>query len=121
MMDTHNTKKTGKAAEKKACEHLQANGLILVESNFFCSLGEIDLIMRDGEDLVFVEVRSRHRHIDDALESVDLYKQNKLVKVATFYLQKKQLYDKINCRFDIIAINDSKIEWIRDAFYADNF
>lgn len=120
MMDIRNTKTIGNHAELKACEYLIANGLKLIERNFHCALGEIDLIMRDNNDIVFVEVRSRRNDID-ALESIDQYKQNKLVKTAMFYLQKHKITDKANCRFDVIAINSQHLEWIKDAFFADNF
>lgn len=120
MIDTYRNKKIGTLAEKKACEFLQTNGLKFLESNFNCSLGEIDLIMQDGETIVFVEIR-HNKHISQALESVDTYKQSKIIKAATFYLQKKQWQDKFYCRFDVIGISETELEWIKDAFYADNF
>lgn len=121
MMDTRNTKKKGHAAENKACTFLQDKGLTIVERNYSCAPGEIDLIMQDGEDLVFVEVRSRNTTIAEALESIDGYKQAKIVRVASFYLQEKNWYDKVNCRFDVLAVTDTQMEWIKNAFFADNF
>lgn len=120
-----NTRKFGSVAEDLACNYLQANGLLLVERNFYCRLGEIDLIMRDRDDIVFVEVRSRKHHLADSdlnpIDSIDLYKQKKIVNSATFFLQKKRWLDKVNCRFDVIGIHNSQLEWIKNAFYADNF
>lgn len=121
MMDTLNTRKIGNNAETLACDYLQKNGLQLVDRNFFCSLGEIDLIMRDGEYLVFVEVRSRGKNDGNVFESVDQCKQTKIIKAATFYLQKKRLFDRVDCRFDVIGIHDGHIEWLKDAFSADYY
>lgn len=120
MMDTFKNKKIGALAESKACDHLQSNGLKLIEKNFHCCLGEVDLIMQDGEDIVFVEVR-HNKQITHAIESIDHYKQSKIIKAATFYLQKKQLYDKVQARFDVVAVTDNELEWIKDAFHADNY
>jgi putative endonuclease len=120
-MEVLNTKKIGNIAEDQACDYLQKHGLILITRNFRCALGEIDLIMRDQEDIVFIEVRSQHKNFSDAFESVDHHKQTKLVKAATFYLQKEKLFDKINCRFDVIGIHNNNLEWIKDAFFIDHF
>jgi putative endonuclease len=119
MMDTFKNKKIGALSETKACEHLQANGLKLIERNFNCCLGEIDIIMQDGDEIVFVEVR-HNKHIAHAIESIDHYKQSKIIKAATFFLQKKQWYDKVHCRFDVVAVTDNDLEWIKDAFHTDN-
>jgi putative endonuclease len=119
-MDTLNLKKIGNQAENHACEYLQKKGLRLIERNYFCALGEIDLIMQDNDEIVFVEVRSRNQY-GDALESIDEYKQAKLIKTAMYYLQKTKQYDKVNCRFDVIGINNNQLEWIKNAFSADYF
>ncbi len=109
---------TGQRAEAIACRYLQKHGLKLVEKNYRCRLGEIDLIMRDGEDLVFVEVRYRKtRAFGGAAASVDRTKRNKLIATATHYLQAKD--SRRNARFDIIAIEAGEaIEWIPNAFDA---
>ncbi len=110
--------KTGQQAEAIACRYLQANGLKLVEKNYRCRFGEIDLIMRDGQDLVFVEVRYRRtRAFGGAAASVDQTKRSKLITTATHYLQAKD--SRRNARFDIIAIEaGDAIEWIPNAFDA---
>lgn len=115
----------GKQVELKACEFLQTNGLHLLQQNYQCFFGEIDLIMQDQDDIVFVEVRSRFR-IDygNALESINQYKINKLIKTAKHFLQMKKWLDKKNSRFDIVVVHpiDGKIqlEWIKNAFTVDN-
>ena len=79
----------GRYAEEQVCQYLQRQGLQLVESNYTCRCGEIDLIMRDQDCFVFVEVRARAGHsFRDSLESVDYQKQHKVIRAATYYLQK---------------------------------
>lgn len=125
MMDT-SKQAIGKKAEQQANDFLQAHGLTLVEANFRTRFGEIDLIMQDQADIVFVEVRTRNR-IDygSALESVSQSKQKKIIKTALSYLQQKKQLDKIGCRFDVIAIDNlnpiKPIEWIKNAFSVDYY
>ena len=109
----------GARAEDLALDYLQAQGLTLVARNFRCRTGELDLIMRDGEQLVFVEVRSRrYSSYGVPAESVTRTKQQKLLRAAAFYLQRQRL--DLPCRFDVVAIlqpgGESQIDWIRDAF-----
>ena len=109
----------GIAAEDFALRYLEARGLQLVTRNFRCRGGELDLIMRDGEHLVFVEVRSRRSsQFGTPAESVTCSKQQKLLRTAAIYLQRQQL--DLPCRFDVVAIlqtaPEPQIEWIRDAF-----
>lgn len=80
-------------------------------------MGEIDLIMKDGEELVFVEVRYRHRNTHGiSAETVTYTKQKRLLRTAKAYLQKRNLFDKIPCRFDVIAIDGQQTRWIKNAF-----
>lgn len=109
----------GTAAETLACRYLEARGLTLVTRNFRCRSGELDLIMRDREQLVFVEVRSRrHARYGTPAESVTRVKQQRLLRAAAFYLQRQHL--DLPCRFDVVAIlhaeGEPRMEWIRDAF-----
>jgi putative endonuclease len=115
-MARHNAQ--GSAAEEQAMHHLQRRGLRLVQRNFRTSRGEIDLIMREGKTLVFVEVRYRHsHHYGSALESVTPDKQQRLIATASSYLQQRKL--DLPCRFDVIGVSgpqQERIEWVRDAF-----
>ncbi len=111
----------GKQAEQKACQFLQSQGLELLEQNYRCFQGEIDLIMQDKHSIVFVEVRWRSRvDYGTALESVNTRKQNKLIKAAAHFLQKKKWLYQVNSRFDIIGIHflsgKSEFEWVKNAF-----
>lgn len=109
----------GSEAEKIAEKYLQQQGLKLVTRNFRCFRGEIDLIMREEQVLVFIEVRSRNNaKFGSAVESVNTSKKIKILKTAQFYLQQKRLWDKISCRFDLIAFgnNFSEVTWLKDIF-----
>ena len=121
-MTQKSTREFGKEKEEQACTYLLQRGLTVEEKNYQCKTGEIDLIMRDKEYWVFTEVRYRNRKdYGGGLASVDKWKQKKLIKTATFFLQKHKLYDKVPCRFDVVAISgtgtDTKFEWIKDAFW----
>lgn len=111
-------KKIGQVAETYARAYLEKKGLIWVCSNYVCPMGEIDLIMRDQEMLVFVEVRYRRRsHYGETLETVEWRKQSRLIKAAWHYLLDIQAIDKVNGRFDVIGFTaDEKIDWIQNAF-----
>lgn len=109
----------GAQAEHLACLYLQQQGLKLLEKNYRCRMGEIDLVMQQGDSLIFVEVRQRsNTRFGGALSSVTLKKQGKLRLAALHYLQHNA--PRANARFDVIAvqgdITQQQIEWIRDAF-----
>jgi putative endonuclease len=125
-MDVPSKKELGTQAEDCACRYLVKKGLQLITRNYLCKRGEIDLIMRDKDEIVFVEVRTRkNSHYHLALESIDRYKQKKIIAAATHYLCATNRFEKVNCRFDVIGISyaqtKASIEWIKDAFSADNF
>ena len=114
-------RKKGEDKEKLAETFLQQRGLTLVTRNFLCKVGEIDLIMRDGNVCVFVEVRYRSNSaFGSPSETVNYTKQKKIVRTAQLYLQQNATYNELPCRFDVVAISgkDNHIEWIADAFYA---
>ena len=113
----------GALAESEACDFLEKHGLTLIEKNFFVlnaqgkKIGEIDIIMRDKEFLVFIEVKKRGRKdYGDALEMISKQKQSRLIRTAIHYLLRNYSYDKEYCRFDVIGISKDKIEWIKNAF-----
>jgi len=105
--------------ETAAARYLQAAGLTIAARNYRGRRGEIDLIARDGDTLVFVEVRYRRSsRFGSAGASVDARKQQKLLATAHGYLQQHKL--DCPCRFDVIAIDGDmqNIQWIKDAFGA---
>jgi putative endonuclease len=104
----------GRTWEQVACKHLEQHGLTLVEANFTCKGGEIDLIMRDGASFVFVEVRQRaDRTHGGAAASITPVKQARLVCAAQVYLMR---YPQLPpCRFDVVAIDGDQLDWLRNA------
>lgn len=107
--------------ESVALKYLKTKKLIKIKRNFNCKLGEIDLIMQDQQNLVFVEVK--YRKNDDwvsASESVTLSKQRKIIKAAQYFLLQNKKYKDWNCRFDVVSIQGEKdnaeIDWIKNAF-----
>lgn len=108
----------GQISETTAAAYLQKKGLTLTAKNFRCPCGEIDLIMKDQDYLVFVEVRFRkNQHYGNSIETISQHKQSRLTRTALYYLQQHSLLDKVNCRFDVLGLDaDEKITWIRNAF-----
>jgi putative endonuclease len=113
----------GRSAEAWACEQLTRRGLRLVARNYRCKGGELDLIMRERDVLVFVEVRYRRSdRYGSGEETVGRRKQAKLVTAALHFLQTTGRSDTA-CRFDVVSISDNAdgepdMRWIRDAFQA---
>lgn len=113
---------TGKFTEQFAKQYLQQNNLQCITENMHCRQGEIDLIMQDGETLVFVEVKYRkNNHFGGALAAVSASKQKKIKHSAAFYLHKMNLNEyNTPCRFDIVAlegdINQPHVTWLKNAF-----
>jgi putative endonuclease len=113
----------GRWAESVARDFLEAEGLEPVCENYRWCRGEIDLIMRDGETVVFVEVRYRKAdRFGSGAETVTLVKQHRVIATARHYLQHTADMESHPCRFDVVAISNGartpKVEWIRDAFEA---
>lgn len=104
---------TGYKAEENALSFLIRQGLTTIERNFRCRFGEIDLIMRDGEVLVFVEVRKRkNRFFGGALASISTVKQRRLVSTARFYLSRMTFLP--SCRFDVVAFDGNECQWLKN-------
>ena len=108
----------GSDAEQAAVSYLQRQHLVLVAQNYRCRFGEIDLIMRDGTTLVFIEVRQRaNDRFGGAAASITAAKQTKLLRTALHYLS--GLNSEPSCRFDALLLsgnNGQEIEWIKNAF-----
>lgn len=106
----------GRAAEDLAARYLEGQGLAIVERNWRCRAGEIDLVARDGATLVFVEVRLRtSAAFGGAPASIDAHKQRRILAAARQYLGGRD----VPCRCDVIVLDrldPARIEWIRDAF-----
>jgi len=112
--------RTGKKGEDIAVAYLKSKGYRIVERNYKCLFGEIDIVARDGDMLVFVEVKSRKsEEFGDPQVAVGLEKQKKMSKISLKYLEDKHLYPS-DARFDVVAIKmlpaGSTIELIQNAF-----
>jgi putative endonuclease len=114
---------TGELGEQRALDYLSEHGLTLVEKNYRCLFGEIDLIMRDQNCLVFVEVKRRkHNRYGSPLEMVSVKKQEKLRRTAQHYINQHKLSQQQQAmRFDVIGIvadatHETSVDWIQNAF-----
>lgn len=113
--------KKGAKAEQEAKHFLLKQGLRFIDANYRCKWGEIDLIMADGDSLVFLEVRLRNnKHFGSGADSITRNKQAKLLRTAQHYLQ-AQGQAEATCRFDVISAeqdndNNYHFQWIRNAF-----
>ena len=110
----------GKSAEKTAVKLLRKNGYKIIETNYRCKQGEIDVVARHGKYLVFCEVKARrNKNYGTALEGVTPTKMNRIRRAAEHYRTKKNLLD-LDCRFDVLTIDESdegvRIELIPNAF-----
>ncbi|PCJ25104.1 MAG: YraN family protein [SAR86 cluster bacterium] len=119
------TRRFGKRQELLAENFLYRKGFKLIQRNYLCRLGEIDLIMIDKHrQLVFVEVRYRSQALfGSALDSITREKQRKIRTCATHFLMTHKKFNQLACRFDVIAISPSSkttspiIKWIKNAFF----
>ncbi len=116
MQDRKNTRTTGTAYERAAGCYLEQLGYEIVQYNFRCRGGEIDIVARDGQTLVFCEVKYRFNgRKGNPLEAVDERKQRRLFLSAMYYTARHGEQDS-PCRFDVIGIEGTKIVHIKDAF-----
>lgn len=116
------SQKIGFAAEDNARIYLHSQGLKWIESNYRCRWGEIDLIMRDEQSLIFVEVRSRSSFSHGgAAASITYSKRQKLLKTASHYLVNRKIRDNHPARFDVFVFEGKTAQpnWIKNAFGLD--
>ena len=112
---SHKTRDIGQAGELQATNYLLEQGLTLLDTNYRRPFGEIDLIMQDKHILVFVEVRVRSSaKFGGAVSSVVTIKQRRLTLAALSYL--KRFAHPPECRFDVVAIDDGELKWIKNGF-----
>lgn len=116
-MAAENKRKTGREKEELAEEYLRQQGYEILDMNFYGRFGEIDVIARDGETLVFAEVKYRKsERFGNSLEAVDTRKQKKICQTALYYLARHHISDSVPCRFDVIGITGEDITHIKNAF-----
>ncbi|HSO81418.1 YraN family protein [Thiocapsa sp.] len=117
---TVGTRDVGDTKERLAEDYLKRRHLQPIARNHRCRFGEIDLVMRDGATLVFVEVRYRRsERFGTPAETVDRRKQQRLTAAASHYLQAHPTM--LPCRFDVVAVSgEDRIEWIKNAFSVES-
>ena len=112
-----NKRNIGSRYEQKAAQYLEEQGYRILERNYRCKLGEIDLIARDGAYLAFVEVKYRmDARAGYGLEAVDVRKQRRIIRAASWYLYEKHAGEEQPCRFDVVSFLGEEITLVRDAF-----
>ena len=127
LSSANKTKQIGTATENIACQHLKNNGLTLITKNFSHRMGEVDLIMKDKNVIVFIEVRYRkNTNYGYPEETVTFKKQKKIKSTALLFIAKNPEYKNTQPRFDVVAMmpngsdsskNDNiAINWIKNAF-----
>ncbi|MCK8516280.1 YraN family protein [Methylonatrum kenyense] len=119
MSDGQSKRRRGRSAERTARRFLEKAGMRLLDENWQARCGELDLVMQDGETLVFVEVRYRGAGAwADGAASIDSRKQARVIRAAQLWLQRHGNPDR-PCRFDVISLGrTAEPDWIRNAFGA---
>lgn len=112
-----NRRRIGDIYEKKAAEYLNGLGYRILERNFRCKLGEIDLIAEEAGVLVFLEVKYRKSsQYGTPAEAVTPAKQRKICRAADFYRMSRRISESRECRFDVVSILGERIQLYKDAF-----
>lgn len=113
-----NTHEKGSASERAAGYYLEQKGYRILQYNYRCRIGEIDIIAEDGEAIVFCEVKYRRtKRYGEPLEAVGTAKQKKIARCAQYFLMEHQIWDH-ECRFDVVGVSPDGIEHIENAFYS---
>jgi len=112
-----NKRTVGTSYERLAGAYLEQQGYEILEYNFRCRMGEIDIVAKDSAYLVFVEVKYRSsERIGNPLEAVDIRKQRVISKVASYYCLTHGYGEVTPCRFDVVAISGEDYTLIKNAF-----
>ena len=117
-MKTENTKVSGKIGEDRAEGFLKNQGCSIIERNYRVRSGEIDIIYLDGETICFGEVKYRKSDINGGGEAaVNYKKQRQISRTSDHFRMRNELSEELSYRFDVIAVSDTKINWLKNAFY----
>ncbi|MCR4934460.1 MAG: YraN family protein [Lachnospiraceae bacterium] len=112
-----NKRSEGSIKEDLACEYLKKQNVKILQRNFYSSHGEIDIIGKDKDYLVFFEVKYRKTNVyGNPLEAVNYKKQRNIVNAARFFLYKYKYPENTFVRFDCIGITANDIRWVKNAF-----
>jgi len=112
-----NKKHLGDKGEEQAAAALKAAGMEVIIKNFRSKTGEIDIIARDGDTIVFIEVKAWSAFGAEDLEyGIDIRKQRKIIKTAKFFLSENRKYSNMSIRFDVILIKENLVNHLASAF-----
>lgn len=112
-----NKRKVGSEKEAAACRYLEKNGYQIIATNYWCRVAEIDIIARDGEELVFVEVKYRKTtEYGSGAHAVSVKKIRNISRCARYYIYKEHVSPEVPMRFDVIAIDGERITHLKNAF-----
>lgn len=112
-----NSRRLGAEYEHLACERLESEGMQILETNYRVRIGEIDIIARDKDELVFVEVKYRKDTSCGGAEyAISYTKQQKIRRIAQWYLNEKHISPNAYCRFDAVLIDNGDINHIKNAW-----
>jgi putative endonuclease len=115
----NNTEK-GRSQEKRACSYLKDKGYEILNRNFYSRYGEIDIIAKQQQTIVFIEVKYREStRLTTPEEAVDYKKRRRIIKTADYYRLKNQIRDDVSCRFDVISMTQKNIVHHTNAFGYD--
>lgn len=113
----YNKRSIGTKYEEIAKQYLSKSGVKILDNNFRCKIGEIDLIGKNGDTYVFVEVKYRKDlSLGHPAEAVDYKKRRTICRVADYYRMKYKISEYVPCRFDVVAILRDEIIWYKNAF-----
>lgn len=100
-----------------ALTYLKDNHAKILDTNYRCKFGEIDIVATDGQYLSFVEVKYRkNNNVGFASEAVDINKQIKICRVSDYYRMQKRIGEDTPIRYDVITIDSNNIDWIKNAY-----
>lgn|SRR5574344_2341012 len=117
MQNKVNKRVLGSEKERAAAVFLEQQGYRILQMNYRCRIGEVDLVARHGEYLVFVEVKYRKTDRSGSPEeAVTLAKQRKISKVCAWYLRENHLSLDTPCRFDVVAVSQEEVRIYQNAF-----
>lgn len=112
-----NNRKQGNDFEKLAAMYLQRNGMSIIKMNYFCKMGEVDIIAKDEDYLVFVEVKYRKSTAKGSgFEAVGFNKMRKISRVADYYMFSHHFDGNTNVRFDVVVIEEGHLKHLKNAF-----
>ncbi len=112
-----NNREKGNKIEALVCEYLEQQGFIILEKNFKCHFGEIDIIAKDNDYISFIEVKYRKNAVSGyPSEAVNFQKQKKIIQSSLYYIHKNRISINQNYRYDVISVLNEEISIIKNAF-----